>query len=506
MTAHESQAQSNPLDNKATRTKIALAAGGRLMLDPVLADASAPVIACASAALHTILRDADLASNGASVEASEIVTELVGRGVDATTARSALSYLARRGVLVIDGEMASIPHLHSEIEIALEAFEVRRLAWVKRAAKSQSKSVAKKQTAKTSKATQPTERPTEDAAQVPSTEQTVVTQSEPLVAASLAATPVPEVAAAPVAAVPAASPEPLPEVTTEPAAATVPAEELVLERQASHGDLATEPAAKAERRNPRQLASLGALESDAVAIYILADDGQAFEVMESYIESVKAAYPRIDVKEQLLRAGAWCAANPTKRKTPRGIPRFINSWLNAAQRDAEMRQVVASAAPKAVRNGFGMGHTSAMQAPVTAAPAQAAGSEADEFADLEAIGGSDESFEVLPLEPHSAAATTGSMPAAADSAILTEDDAAFDSMLSELEAEVGSPVVAPSDEIDAFISQAAGKPAPELDDLNDGFDGGFDAGFDEMSAYQKHPAGAYMRGFTLRSPGQALSH
>lgn len=494
MTAHESQAQSNPLDNEATRTKIALAAGGRLMLDPVLADASAPVIACASAALHTILRDADLASNGASVEASEIVTELVGRGVDATTARSALSFLARRGVVVIDGEMASIPHLHSEIEIALEAFEVRRLAWVKRAAKSQPKSAAKKQKTKTGKATQPTE-------------QAAVTQSEPIVATSQAATLATAAIAAPVtAAVSAAYPEPLPKVSSEPAAASVPAEELVPERQASHGDLATEPAAKAERRSPRQLASLGAPESDAVAIYILTDDGQAFEVMESYIESVKAAYPRIDVKEQLLRAGAWCAANPTKRKTPRGIPRFINSWLNAAQRDAEVRQVVASAAPKAVRNGFGMGHTSAMQAPVTAAPAQATTFAADEFADLEAIGGSDESFEVLPLEPHGAAATTGSMPAAADSAILTEDDAAFDSMLSELEAEVGSPVVAPSDEIDAFISQAAGKPAPELDDLNDGFDGGFDAGFDEMSAYQKHPAGAYMRGFTLRSPGQALSH
>jgi hypothetical protein len=32
---------------------------------------------------------------------------------------------------------------------------------------------------------------------------------------------------------------------------------------------------------------------------------------------------------------AWLQANPKKRKTPKGYPGFVNSWLSRAHRDRE---------------------------------------------------------------------------------------------------------------------------------------------------------------------------
>lgn len=42
-------------------------------------------------------------------------------------------------------------------------------------------------------------------------------------------------------------------------------------------------------------------------------------------------YPAIDVVQEVRNMTGWLLANPTKRKTKRGITRFINSWLCRAQ-------------------------------------------------------------------------------------------------------------------------------------------------------------------------------
>jgi hypothetical protein len=36
------------------------------------------------------------------------------------------------------------------------------------------------------------------------------------------------------------------------------------------------------------------------------------------------------VDAELLKAAAWLEANPTRRKTPFGMPRFLVNWLNKA--------------------------------------------------------------------------------------------------------------------------------------------------------------------------------
>ncbi len=42
-----------------------------------------------------------------------------------------------------------------------------------------------------------------------------------------------------------------------------------------------------------------------------------------------AAYPTKNVAQELLRAAAWTAANPNKRK--RNYARFLVNWLNRSQ-------------------------------------------------------------------------------------------------------------------------------------------------------------------------------
>jgi hypothetical protein len=44
----------------------------------------------------------------------------------------------------------------------------------------------------------------------------------------------------------------------------------------------------------------------------------------------KEAYPAIDVLGELRKMTMWLEANPSRRKTERGMPRFCVNWLNRA--------------------------------------------------------------------------------------------------------------------------------------------------------------------------------
>jgi len=43
------------------------------------------------------------------------------------------------------------------------------------------------------------------------------------------------------------------------------------------------------------------------------------------------AYPAVDVHQELMAMESWLDANPTKRKTARGIKSFVVRWLSRAQ-------------------------------------------------------------------------------------------------------------------------------------------------------------------------------
>lgn len=61
------------------------------------------------------------------------------------------------------------------------------------------------------------------------------------------------------------------------------------------------------------------------------NDGSSYEVTQSEIDEYSELYPAVDVAQEIRVMIGWIKANPTRRKTRRGIKRFMNSWLSRAQ-------------------------------------------------------------------------------------------------------------------------------------------------------------------------------
>ncbi len=66
-------------------------------------------------------------------------------------------------------------------------------------------------------------------------------------------------------------------------------------------------------------------------IQIPLNDGSFYKVQLEKIKEWKEAFPAVDIEVQLRGMAAWCNANPKKRKTRRGIQRFIVNWLSSEQ-------------------------------------------------------------------------------------------------------------------------------------------------------------------------------
>lgn len=61
------------------------------------------------------------------------------------------------------------------------------------------------------------------------------------------------------------------------------------------------------------------------------NDRSFYDVPMDKISLWKDAYQAVDVERELKKMAAWLDSNPTRRKTRRGIERFINNWLSREQ-------------------------------------------------------------------------------------------------------------------------------------------------------------------------------
>jgi len=59
--------------------------------------------------------------------------------------------------------------------------------------------------------------------------------------------------------------------------------------------------------------------------------GDEFAITDQHVAEFASAYPAVDIMQELRSMRAWCIANPTNRKTKRGILKFVNTWLAKAQ-------------------------------------------------------------------------------------------------------------------------------------------------------------------------------
>ena len=66
-------------------------------------------------------------------------------------------------------------------------------------------------------------------------------------------------------------------------------------------------------------------------------NGTEFPVFQRDVDEYAALYPDVNVIQELRNMRGWCLANPTRRKTKKGIRAFINTWLKKAQQEAAMK-------------------------------------------------------------------------------------------------------------------------------------------------------------------------
>ena len=64
---------------------------------------------------------------------------------------------------------------------------------------------------------------------------------------------------------------------------------------------------------------------------ILLNDGSLFGFTKDQIAEWEELYPGVDVEQAMRNMQAWCKANPARRKTKKGILRFVTNWLASDQ-------------------------------------------------------------------------------------------------------------------------------------------------------------------------------
>jgi hypothetical protein len=59
--------------------------------------------------------------------------------------------------------------------------------------------------------------------------------------------------------------------------------------------------------------------------------GEEYPVTDAQVAEWRIAFPAVDVPQKLRAMRQWLLANPNRRKTPRGVLRFVVAWLERDQ-------------------------------------------------------------------------------------------------------------------------------------------------------------------------------
>lgn len=87
-------------------------------------------------------------------------------------------------------------------------------------------------------------------------------------------------------------------------------------------------------------------------ITITLNDKSEYPVYQSMIDEWNELYPNVDVLQELRKMKGWSNANPAKRKTKKGIQRFINAWLSREQDKPSYNKTPAPVINNSTDDGF----------------------------------------------------------------------------------------------------------------------------------------------------------
>lgn len=74
------------------------------------------------------------------------------------------------------------------------------------------------------------------------------------------------------------------------------------------------------------------------AISLILNDKTEYWIFEDQIAEWKELFPAVDVMQELRKMRSWLDSNQSRRKTKRGILRFVNGWLSKEQDKGWSRQ------------------------------------------------------------------------------------------------------------------------------------------------------------------------
>lgn len=95
--------------------------------------------------------------------------------------------------------------------------------------------------------------------------------------------------------------------------------------------------------NPKEDADASCVEPEGSSPTFLTfplNDGTEYPITFEQVQHLQELYPSTDVEQQIRNMCGWLESNPTKRKTRRGIMRFVNSWLSREQNRGGRQQPV----------------------------------------------------------------------------------------------------------------------------------------------------------------------
>ena len=82
-------------------------------------------------------------------------------------------------------------------------------------------------------------------------------------------------------------------------------------------------------------------EEPPVISFILNDKSQ-YPIRQAQVDEWSGLYPAVDIMQELRKMDGWLNVNPCKRKTARGILRFVNGWLAREQDKGGSKKQAAS--------------------------------------------------------------------------------------------------------------------------------------------------------------------
>lgn len=73
------------------------------------------------------------------------------------------------------------------------------------------------------------------------------------------------------------------------------------------------------------------VKADETAITIPTNTGEEFPISKTQVQDFQETYPAVDVMQELREMRSWSITNKPRRKTSKGMLKFVNTWLAREQ-------------------------------------------------------------------------------------------------------------------------------------------------------------------------------